>query len=230
MNLNSCPNIEYWYRPRTSIKGFVSVRKEKIEFPNHEIRDILIIATEETATEEVSHSTVQEKKAPTKEPSKQEEIQVSKKKSEKIKNFDCDLLKKSKKIAKSTLENTVNQKTPVNDPVSDKKIPEFSIPSIKTTEVYAKKASNEEKNHLNNFKCPDHKCLLQFSTTTSFLEHISEFHALKCKMPYCTYSCFTFQDYFSHFQTVHCLVSIPKKRGPVTTAEQAKKEQKINLV
>ena len=83
-----------------------------------------------------------------------------------------------------------------------------------------------------SMSCPDPSCLQQFSDHASLIDHIKENHSLQCKMPYCTFMTFTFQEYCDHFEQVHCANTVlPMKRGPrVAGKEQMpSKEAKVSF-
>ena len=79
--------------------------------------------------------------------------------------------------------------------------------------------------------CPDPNCQKQFSDHSELIDHIKQNHLLQCKMPYCTFTTFTFQEYCEHFEQIHCANTIlPSKRGPRVAEKEALpcKQAKIN--
>jgi hypothetical protein len=77
------------------------------------------------------------------------------------------------------------------------------------------------------FSCPDNRCSDKFMTPEELFMHMCNVHRLSCKMPYCSYMCYTFQEYSEHFEKIHCLAApMPMKRPSSYPVKQVHKEFK----
>lgn len=184
-------------------------------------------------------------------PSKQAETKINGKALQKT-------VKKTVDAAKSG-ENTVKKPLPSSKP-SDSSVPAIESSSKpadslpKTSENPLKSAlkpkkvpktpsspvppnpSSENKNVKSEcsefiFQCPNSTCSQSFGSSEDFINHIKTSHSLRCKMPFCTYSTYTFQEYSEHFEQIHCVgPSLPQKRGPRVSLQEGdgRKEAKTN--
>ena len=119
----------------------------------------------------------------------------------------------SQKAGKHQLEN-VKEQEKGSDGLSSSVMHKKLIEGEKITarpELPKKSKANESL----SMSCPDPNCLKIFSDHGELIDHIKENHLLQCKMPFCSFTTFTFQEYCEHFEEVHCANTIlPNKRGP----------------
>ena len=226
-------DFEHWYRPRTGIDGFLLARKEKIQEINElEIKDTLVFNSEEGVIYDSENNKTEKKKSEKKKSTKSKDG----------KTLNEPIPSKSTKISELTsLTSTLIEKKDVkkipelgkkNDPIKEKNLnvideEKFSLSSAEHDKTYQNHELSRYNNGLNRFfKCPDSRCYLDFSSPQDLLLHISEMHSLSCKMPYCTFYCYTFQDYSEHFENVHCIAApIPVKRGANTSLDNRSTKQ-----
>lgn len=234
------PVVEEWFRERSGAVAHVVIKREKIpEVIECEHKDTLVVGAETTSSSESGPAKKSKKlkKLPQKKENKSGETTVD----------TLEVTTTMKKNASKTSAGPTKA-TPVAVPQSkiekiqqevkkdvvdvDAKVSEL------TAAICTPKVINEPVDSANNgkgkefrigkFKCPDIRCSLEFYDAQELIDHLSEVHSLTCKLPYCTYTCFTFQDYSDHFQDVHCLANpLPAKRGPSLSMQNPRKEQKL---
>lgn len=230
--------LEPWYREKADFDAIVIIRREKIAvIPECEFKDTLVMNGETTSSSECPQSKVAkdgektgtksvEKKNPKKKLVEEEKKngdeggkKIKVKKDNVKPNSDGAGKKKSKSLKKNEGK--------------DLEICEKPLETAKNTECVAivapvAVATEENKFVVGVFKCPDHKCALEFEDSKNLLDHVASEHSLICRIPYCTYSCYNFQDYSMHFQSIHCLSThLPNKRGPITTVPALAKHAKL---
>ena len=218
----SLGTIEYWFRTRLVVEGSVKIRKKrKNKIRNLEIKDSLVMNSDDSTSvdalipknslKNVSKNQISElkpdlfksKNNETLNPIKAEHpfIITCKKQSEKAASFETFLEKKLPDSSKANESCSKDGKTSV---FKEKKI-EYC------------------------FECPENTCNKKFVNSEDLVQHITGFHSLSCKMPYCVFSCYNFKEYFAHFESVHCLISVPKKRPSEGTFDAGPKIKNKSL-
>ena len=118
---------------------------------------------------------------------------------------------------------------PSKSALKPKKVPKTPGSPIPAYSSEGKNVKSESSGLI--FQCPNTTCSQSFANSEDFIGHIKNSHSLSCKMPFCTYSTYTFQEYCEHFEHIHCLSpSLPQKRGPRASLQEADgmKEAKNN--
>jgi hypothetical protein len=147
--------------------------------------------------------------------------QILRKSSEVTKSPDSSKIAELERIVKEKIKKVQEQDKRLSTS-SNKMIEPEVFKASPFTEV--KTSQRKSLPMSSGLTCPDQSCLQIFPDHSSLLDHIKEVHALQCKMPYCTFSTFTFQEYLDHFEQVHCanltLPDLPQKRGPRVASKE----------
>ena len=244
---SEAPVVEQWFRQRIDVEAQVVIRKDKIPAAKECVqKDILVISDEITSSSQCGPGKKSKKaeKTPGKQEKQPKEAKEPKEPLAGTLDTSTPKRKYSKKadlakakaapvvLSPSKIKRILQDLEEVNSvagDISEKPATVFS-PKIANAPVETVNEKNGTSNEFcaGRFKCPDMRCLLGFHEAYELIEHFTETHRLNCKMPYCAYSCFAFQEYSDHFKSVHCLATtLPAKRGPIVSMGNPRKEKKL---